>query len=86
MQQEQVVLNQIATEGGFGKVAARQRQHEFVPGVSGPDRTGGGDQAIEQCTGHGSAPPLRHSREGERGIQGNPPVVGPGPPLSRGGR
>src|SRR5438132_1355311 len=51
MQEEQVILHEIAAEGRLGQVAMRQTQHEFVPGIGGPDIARGGDQAPEQLAG-----------------------------------
>ena len=43
MQEEQIVLHEIAAEGRLGQVAMRQAQHELVSGIGGPDIAGGGD-------------------------------------------
>ena len=43
MQQEQVILHQIAAERGLRQVAAREAQHEFVPRVGLPPAARGGD-------------------------------------------
>ena len=55
MQEEQVILHQIAAERRFRQIAAGESQHEIVPRIGRPARAGSGDQAREQSVRHPSA-------------------------------
>src|SRR5580700_1065669 len=55
MQEEEIILHEIAPEGRLGQVAARYGKDEFMAGIGGPSRAGGGGESPEQLAGHGSA-------------------------------